>query len=112
MYEEIFPETYLIGEHGIRLDELLWESVREALEDVAAHAGAGAARDRVRQHEPLEGVGALRLAVDDVEDLLVQLPALIEVRAQSSFGNFGFIQFILDFTQDDKKLEYSLGRQL
>ena len=69
---------HLIGEDGVGLDELLGESVREPLEDVAAHAGPGAAGDRVRQHEALERVGALGLAVDDVEDLLVELAALIE----------------------------------
>ena len=81
----VLSDAHLIGEDGVGLDELLGEPVGEPLEDVAAHAGPGAAGDGVCEDEALQRVGALRLAVDYVEDLLVQLPAL----CCGWFGVFG-----------------------
>jgi len=64
-----------VRKDAVRLDELLREAVVEALEHEGAQAGAGAARNRVQQHEALERVGAVGLAVNHVEDVLVHLLA-------------------------------------
>jgi hypothetical protein len=64
-----------VREDGVRLDQLLGKAVVEALEQEAAHAGARAAGDRVQQHEALERVAAVGLAVDHVHDVLVHLLA-------------------------------------
>lgn len=68
----------LVGEDGVGLDQLFGEVVTHVLHDVAAHAAAGASRDGVRDHEALEGVGALGLPEDHVEDLLLVRVALVE----------------------------------
>ncbi len=55
-------------------------AVGELLADLgdeqSAHAGAGAAAERVRDLEPLQAVAALGLAADHVEDLVDELGAL------------------------------------
>ena len=68
----------LVGEHAVGLHQLLGEPVCQLLQDVAPHAAASTASDRVSQHEALEAVAALRLVVDDVKQLLMELLALAE----------------------------------
>jgi hypothetical protein len=55
-----------VGEDAVRLYELLREPVVQSLEHEGPQARARAAGNRVQQHEALERVGAIRLAVDHV----------------------------------------------
>jgi hypothetical protein len=64
-----------VGEHAVRLYELLGEPVVESLEHEGAQTRAGTTSNRVQQHEALERVGAVGLAVDHVQDVLVHLLA-------------------------------------
>ena len=52
--------------------------VRQLLQDVGAHSRPGSSRDGVREHEALERVASVGLAVDDVENFFVELLALRE----------------------------------
>ena len=70
----------LVGEDRVGLDELLGELVVQLLEQVGAHAGACAARDRVQEHEALQGVAAFRLPLDHVHDLLLHCFCLAVAR--------------------------------
>lgn len=56
--------------------------VVEALEDIGSQAGTCAARNRVAQHEALQAVAVVGLAVNDVKQLLVQALALGKWQAQ------------------------------
>lgn len=67
-----------IGKHRIRLHELLGKVIVERLEEVAAHPGTGTTGNAVGQHESLEGVRVVRLAIDHINHLLVMLLALPE----------------------------------
>jgi hypothetical protein len=60
-----------VGEDGVGLDDLFGEAVVEALEEERTQAGAGTAGDGVQQHEALEGVATVGLAVDHLHDFLV-----------------------------------------
>ena len=42
------------------------------LEDVRSHATSGATGDGMAHDEPLQRVGVVRLAIDDVEEILLQ----------------------------------------
>jgi hypothetical protein len=64
-----------VREHAVRLDQLLGEAVVEALEQEAAHSRPGAASNRMQQHEALQRVAAVGLAVDHVHDVLLNLLA-------------------------------------
>ena len=65
------------GKRGrVYLDEFFGVALGDALEHVGTEAGAGAAGDRVAHGEALEVLGALGLAVDDVEDLVEEALAV------------------------------------
>lgn len=72
----ISPDFVLIGKHAVRLDQLLRESVRQSLHNVRTHSRSGPAGDRMAQHESLKTVAAVRLAIDNIEHLLLQRLAL------------------------------------
>ena len=61
----------LVGKHRVRLHQFLAVPIVERFQEVGAHAGAGASRDGVAQHEALEGIRSVSLPVDHVHDLLL-----------------------------------------
>ena len=64
-----------VGEDTVGLDELLGEPVVEAFEHVGAETRARAASDGVQHHEALERVGAVCLAINHIQDVLMHLLA-------------------------------------
>mmetsp|Transcript_56311 Transcript_56311/g.93791 ORF Transcript_56311/g.93791 Transcript_56311/m.93791 type:complete len:414 (-) Transcript_56311:118-1359(-) len=61
----------VVGEHAVRLHNLLRVAVAQLLQQVRAETAASAASNAVREHETLQTVAVVRLAINHVHNLLV-----------------------------------------
>lgn len=72
------PNFVLIRKHAVRLNQLLRKAIGQPLHNVRTHTGPSSSCNRVAQHESLQTITAVRLAIDDIEDLFLQRFTLAE----------------------------------